>query len=195
LHIDYEKDGFVYAGPVFPNNFQELAELKKGRFYLVDTESKVPLRKIDLKLKDVIVAEFEIKDALRATDIILYELEKLDLDDKIVLIKIRGELETGKNSDIKFQKIEEFIKQKNAYFMLRNTHDLKQKEIELEIEVKESENIEDDTLKIYSEQNPSQFNLSIPLLLNSLSIEKQEGETSETFLNRLISETKKVLNF
>jgi hypothetical protein len=117
------------------------------------------------------------------------------LDDKIVLIKIRGELETGKNSDIKFQKIEEFIKQKNAYFMLRNTHDLKQKEIELEIEVKESENIEDDTLKIYSEQNPSQFNLSIPLLLNSLSIEKQEGETSETFLNRLISETKKVLNF
>jgi DNA repair exonuclease SbcCD nuclease subunit len=195
LHLDYEKDGFVYAGPVFPNNFQELADLQKGRFYIVDTESPKPLRKIDLKLKDVIVVEFEIKDALRATDIILYELEKKDLNDKIVLLKIRGELETGKASDIKFQKIEDFLKQKNAYFMLRNTHDLKQKEIELEIEVKESENIEDDTVKIYSEQNPSQFNLSIPLLLNSLSIEKQEGETSETFLNRLVAETKKVLNF
>lgn len=195
LHIDYEKDGFVYAGPVFPNNFQELAELQKGRFYIVDTESPKPLRKIDLKMKDVVVMEFEIKDALRATDIILYELEKKDLNDKIVLLKIRGELETGKTSDIKFQKIEDFLKQKNAYFMLRNTHDLKQKEIEMEIEIKESENIEDDTVKIYSDQNPSQFNLSIPLLLNSLSIEKQEGETSETFLNRLVAETKKVLNF
>jgi DNA repair protein SbcD/Mre11 len=195
LHIDYEKDGFVYAGPVFPNNFQELAELQKGRFYIVDTDSPKPLRKIDLKIKDVVVVEFEIKDALRATDIILYELEKKDLNDKIVLLKIRGELETGKASDIKFQKIEDFLKQKNAYFMLRNTHDLKQKEIELEIEVKESENIEDDTVKMYSDQNPSQFNLSIPLLLNSLSIEKQEGETSETFLNRLVAETKKVLNF
>ncbi len=195
LHIDYEKDGFVYAGPVFPNNFQELAELQKGRFYIVDTDSPKPLRKIDLKIKDVVVVEFEIKDALRATDIILYELEKKDLNDKIVLLKIRGELETGKASDIKFQKIEDFLKSKNAYFMLRNTHDLKQKEIELEIEVKESENIEDDTVKMYSDQNPSQFNLSIPLLLNSLSIEKQEGETSETFLNRLVAETKKVLNF
>ena len=195
LHLDYEKDGFVYAGPVFPNNFQELADLQKGRFYIVDTESQKPLRRIDLKIKDVVFVEFEIKDALRATDIIIYELEKRDLDDKIVLIKIRGELETGKASDIKFQKIEDFLKQKNAYFMLRNTHDLKQKEIELEIEVKESENIEDDTVKIFSEQNPSQFNLSIPLLLNSLSIEKQEGETSETFLNRLVAETKKVLNF
>ena len=126
---------------------------------------------------------------------ILSELEKKNLHDKIILLKLRGELEIGKTSDIKFQKIEEFLTQKSAYFMLRNTHDLKQKEIELEIEVKESENIEDDTISIYSNQNPSQFNQAIPLLLNSLSIEKQEGETSETFLNRLVSETKKVLNY
>ncbi len=195
LHVDYEKNGFVYAGPIFPNNFQELSDLQKGRFYLVNTESQIPLKKIDLKLKEVAVAEFEIKDALRATEMIISELGKMNLDNKIVLLKLRGELEIGKTSDIKFQKIEEFLNQKNAYFMLRNTHELKQKEIELEVEVKESENIEDDTIKIYSEMNPSQFNASIPLLLNSLSIEKEEGETSETFLNRLIAETKKVLNF
>lgn len=195
LHIDYEKDGFVYAGPIFPNNFQELADLRKGRFYIVDTNSDNPLKKIDLSLKDVVFIEFEITDALRATDMIMSELEKRDLQDKIVLIKLKGELEIGKSSDIKFSKIEDLLKNKNSFFMLRNTHDLKQKEIELEIEVKESENMEEDTLKIYSEQNPSKFNPSIPLLLNAFSIEKQEGETSETFLNRLISETKKVLNF
>ncbi len=195
LHIDYEKDGFVYAGPIFPNNFQELADLQKGRFYLVDTESTTPLRKIDLKFKDVISLAFEVKDAVRATDMIISELDKKDLTDKIVLLRVRGEIENGKSSDIKFSKIEEFVKQKKAFFLLRNTHDLRQKEVELEIEVKDSENIEDETVSIYSGQNPSHFNNLIPLLLNSLSIEKQEGETSETFLNRIVSETKKVLNF
>ena len=195
LHIDYEKDGFVYAGPIFPNNFQELADLKKGRFYLVDTGSQSPLRRIDLKLKDVVVLEFEVRDAMKATETIISELDKMNLEDKVVLLRVRGELENGKSSDIKFSKIEDFLSQKKAYFMLRNTHDLKQKEVALEIEVKDSENIEDDLIGIYSEQNPSQFNSAIPLLLNSLSIEKQEGETSETFLNRLLSETKKVLNF
>ena len=76
LHIDYEKDGFVYAGPIFPNNFQELADLQKGRFYIVDTKLNSPLKRIDLKLKDVVFIEFEITDALKATDMILSELEK-----------------------------------------------------------------------------------------------------------------------
>jgi len=195
LHIDYEKDGFVYAGPVFPNNFQELEDLQKGRFYLVDTESSNPLTKIDLKFKDVVVAKFEITNSAGATEMIISELGKKNLEDKIVLLRVRGELESGKISDIKFSQIDDFLKQKGAYFMLRNTHDLKQKEMELEIEIKDSENIEDDTVEIYSGQNPSDFNSLIPLLLNSLSIEKQEGETSETFLNRLVAETKKVLKF
>jgi exonuclease SbcD len=197
LHIDYELDGFVYAGPVFPNNFQELADLKKGRFYIVDTEVPAPnnLRRIDLKIKDVLFKEFHIKDALGATETIISELDKENPEDKIVLLKIRGEIESGKSSDIKFSKIEDFLKQKNAYFVLRNTNDLKQKEVELEIEIRDSENIEDDTIKIYSEQNPSQFNATIPQLLNSFSIEKQEGETSESFLNRLLDESRKLLNF
>lgn len=195
LHIDYEIDNFIYAGPIFPNNFQELAELQKGRFYLVDTSLGNPMRRVDLKLKDVVSFEFNITDALKATDMILSEIEKKELEDKIVLMKIRGELEIGKSSDIKFSRIEEALERKKVFFFLRNTHDLKQKEIALEIEVKDSDNIEEDTLKIYSEQNPSQLNQTIPLLLNALSIEKQEGETSETFLNRIVAETKKVLNF
>ena len=72
----HEKDGFVYAGPIFPNNFQELADLQKGRFYIVDTNSSNPLKRIDLKLKDVVFVEFEITDALKATDMILSDLEK-----------------------------------------------------------------------------------------------------------------------
>jgi len=111
------------------------------------------------------------------------------------LLRIKGELEEGKNSDIKFSQIEDFVKQKKAYFLLRNTHDLKTKELELEIEVENTENIEEETIKIYSEKNPSGFNKLIPQLINSFAIEKQEGETTEGFTNRLLEVSKKMLKF
>jgi len=195
LHIDFQYQNFVYPGPIFPNNFQELEDLKHGSFYIVDTEQENSLQKIDLKTKEIISLDIEIKNAFTATEQIISILEKRDINDKIVLLRVRGELENGKNSDIKFSQIEDFVKQKNVYFMLRNTHNLKTKEVELEVEIKDAENIEEETIKVYSEQNPSDFNKLILQLINTFSIEKQEGEKSENFKNRLIDEAKKILRF
>ncbi len=195
LHIDFQYQNFVYPGPVFPNNFQELEDLKSGSFYIVDTEVENTLAKVELKIKEVLTLNIEIKNALTATQKIISELEKKELEDKIILLRISGQLEKGKTSDIKFQQIEEFAKKQNAYFVLKNTHDLKLKESEMEIEIGDSENIEEETMKIYSEQNPSEFNKLIPQLLNVLSLEKQEDEKSEVFINRLMDGTKKILKF
>ena len=195
LHIDFQYENFIYPGPIFPNNFQELEDLEYGRFCIVDTETdtKSQLKKIELKIKEVVSFDIEVKNALLATEKIISELEKKDLDDKIVLLRIRGILETGKNSDIKFSQIEETVKRKNAYFLLRNTHELKTKEAELELEIKETENIEEETIKTYKEQNPSNFNQYISQLINALSTEKQEGETIESFTGRLSDEFNKIL--
>jgi len=195
LHIDFQYQNFVYPGPVFPNNFQELEDLQQGSFYIVDTEMENSLQKIELKIKEIVSIEVHIKNALEATEQIISELDKKNLENKIVLLRVKGELEHGKNSDIKFDQIEEFVNQKQAYFLLRNTHDLKTKEIKLEVEVKDTENIEEETIKIYSEKHPSDFNKLIPQLINSLSIEKQEGETTENFSTRVIDEAKKILKF
>ena len=195
LHIDFKHNNFVYPGPTFPNNFQELKDLKHGSFYIVDTSLENSLRKIELKIKDVVSLKIEINNALIATEKIISELDKLDIEDKIVLLKIKGVLENGKTSDIKFPKIEEFVKQKKAYFLLKNTHDLKIKDIELDVEIKDSENIEEETIKVCSEQNPSNFNELIPQLLTSFSIEKQEDEKTDVFTNRLLDEARKVLKF
>jgi len=195
LHIDFQYQNFVYPGPLFPNNFQELEDLNHGSFYIIDTELPNSLQKIELKIKEVISMDIEVKNAITATEKIISKLNALDLEDKIVLLRVRGELETGKNSDIKFSQIEEFAKKRNAYFVLRNTHDLKTKEVELDVEIRDSENIEEETIKVYSEQNPSDFNKLIPQLMNSLSIEKQEGETAENFTNRILEECKKILRF
>lgn len=195
LHIDFQYQNFVYPGPIFPNNFQELEDIKHGSFYIVDTEMENSLKKIELKVKDVVSLEIELKNALMATEKIISELDKKDVEDKIVLLRVRGELESGKTSDIKFQQIEEFVKSKGAYFVLKNTHDLKTKEFELEIDIKNTENIEEETIKAYSEENPSDFNKLIPQLINALSIEKQEDERTEVFTNRLLDSAKKILEF
>ena len=195
LHIDFQYENFVYPGPVFPNNFQELETLKNGGFYIVDTELANPLEKIELKLKEVVSLTILVRNALVATEQIIQELNKRDLEDKIVLLRLEGELENQKTSDIKFQKIEEFVQSKGAYFFLKNTHDLNTKETGLAIEIQESDNVEEESIKKYSEENPSKFNDFIYSLIHTISIEKQEGETTDGFNARLLEEAKKVLNF
>lgn len=195
LHIDFQYQNLVYPGPLYPNNFQELEDLNYGSFYIVDTEKDNTLEKVELKIREVESFNIEIKDALAATEKIISEIEKREIKDKIVLLRIRGLIEKGKNSDIKFQEIEEFVKKKEAYFMLKNTHELKTKEAELEIEVGDTEDIEEEIIKVYSEKNPSDFNKFIPEIINSLSLEKQEGETTDSFNNRLNEVAKKILGF
>lgn len=195
LHIDFKYQNFVYPGPVFPNNFAELEDLNHGSFYLVDTESTNQFEKITLPLKEIVKCEIEIRNAQEGTSQIIQELEKRNLEDKIVLLRVRGDLEQGKQSDIKFAQIEEFVMGKGAYFLLRNTHDLKVKAVELEIEVEDDENVEEETIKVYAEQHPSNFNNLITELMNSISIEKQEGEKSDIFTSRVLEEARRVLKF
>ncbi len=199
IHTDFQYQNFVYPGPLFPNNFQELEDLKYGSFYIIDTISNLEqsLKKIELKIKDVVSFNIEIKNALTATEKIISELSEKDLGDKIVLLRINGELETGSISDIKFLQIEDFVKQKGAYFMLKNIHNLTAREFEFEsmVDIKNTENIEKETIKIYSEKNPSDFNKLIMHLMDSISIEKQEGETAEGFSNRLLDEARRILKF
>jgi DNA repair protein SbcD/Mre11 len=195
LHIDFQYQNFVYPGPIFPNNFQELEDLQNGSFYIVDTDRENSLEKVELKIKGTVLVDVELRTALNATEQIISEIEKKDVEDKIILLRLRGVLESGSNSDIKFAQIEETAKRKNAYFMLKNTHELKTKEVEMEFEVKNIDNIEEETIMLYSQQNPVDFNKFIPQLMNSLSIDKQEGEKLESFTNRLMEESRKILKF
>jgi len=195
MHLDFQYEKFVYPGPTFPNNFQELEDLKYGSFYIVDTEEIQSLKRIDLKIKEVESIHVKVNSALTATDQIISEIKKRDIKDKIVLLRIKGNLENGTPSDIKFTQIEEIIIQKGAYFYLKNTHELKTKEVEFNIQAKDTENIEEEAIKIYLEDNPSKFNELIPSLIHSLSLDKQEDEKIAIFENRLIDETKRVLKF
>ena len=195
IHTLFNKNNKVYPGPVFPNNFKELEDLKQGSFVIVDTNSINQIQFIKIPTKEIEKVHLELKDGLIATEEILAELTKRNIKDKVILLRLKGELKRGKVSDIKFSRIEEFVKEKGAYFLLRNTHNLKVKKIESDLEIKEEGDIEEETIKIHLEKNPSDFNSFTQELMDALSIEKQEDEKSETYLKRLIEESRRVLKF
>jgi DNA repair protein SbcD/Mre11 len=194
IHVDFKYKNIVYPGPIFPNNFQELETLHNGTFYIIDTENlQKPFEKIDLKIKEIESLDIVIKNAMTATNEIIQEINKRQIKDKIILIRLSGSMDNQKPSDIKIDKIEEACYEKGAYFVLKNMHDLKTKEIDLNIGITNKENLEEETIKKYSNENPSKFNELIPSLMKSLSIEKQEGETVDSFNSRLLGEVGGIL--
>ncbi len=199
LHMDFELSlngkPVIYGGPIFPNNFQELEELKHGRFYLVEVNGYTKVTKKEIKLKEVVIFSLKIKNSLTATANILSEFDNHDLKDKIVLLKLSGTLEQGKTSDINFQEIQEYLKTKEAYSFLKNTGKLiaEEQEFEGKIEENEMEKIEGLLIDKYKNENPNKFNELILPLFNSLGLEKQEDEKSAIFEARLFDETNKIL--
>jgi hypothetical protein len=190
LHINYCKESRAYSGPIFPNNISELEELKHGFFYIVENGKA---RKEEINLKDVLVLDIEIKESLSATGEIISLLQKENVRDKIVIVKLHGVLKEGKLSDIDFSKVENYLKSQGAFVFLRSTTRLHLIEPEVKLDSIESGNIESEIIKRFEEKNPSKFNHLISLLSRSLQVEKQDDEKKINFEERVISEIKKVL--
>ena len=199
IHINFEKEingkPVIYSGPLFPNNFKELEELKHGSFYIIDVEGYTKIIKKEIKLKEIESVNIEIIDAIAGTSKIISELEKRDLKDKIVLLRIYGDLEKGKTSDIKFSEIEEYLKKQQVYSFLKNTSKLEMQKQEFQSQIQPSEmgKVEETLVHKYKQENPSNFNKFIFELMDSLNLEKQEGEKSIIFEQRLFLGLNKLL--
>lgn len=192
LHMKYEKENRIYCGPTFPNNSGELEELQGGSFYIVDVPGSA--KRHEIKMKEILTLEIKITDAMSGTEKVLEEIKKHNLKDKIVILKVFGILERGKASDINFIQIEKFVRQKEAYTLLKNTNKLRSSEPKLKFEL-QSDNMEEEIITNYQKNNPHKFNAFITQLTNTLQLDKKEDEVSQIFEARLMEETKKVLKY
>jgi len=192
LHINYNKEGRVYSGPIFPNNLSELEELKGGSFYIFDNGK---IRREEIKLKELAVLNLEVKNALTATENLLSIFEKENVKDKIVILKLYGILEKGKSSDIDFLKIESFLRNKGVFVFLKSTTKLFTADSEIKVDFLDTSNLENEIIKKYEENNPNKFNDLVPQLIRVLQADKSEDEKSSTFEERLISESKRVIGY
>lgn len=190
LHVNYNKQNRVYCGPLFPNNSSELEELQGGSFYIVDTKGKA--EKVHVKLKELEIIDLKIENALIATDEVLEELKKRDLEDKIVILKLKGVLELGKKSDINFADIESYVKSKKAYCFLKSVSKVYTKELEMDFEIN-PENLESSIIEKFKQDNSSKFDGLIDTLISTLQSEKKEGEVMKDYEVRLFDEVKKII--
>jgi hypothetical protein len=182
----HENYGTVaYPGPLYPNNFQELEDLKHGGFFIIESTDKLNCRHIPVKIVDTISyfidaqnkTPFEIEQTIYDT--------VTDYEGKILTLRIEGCLKSGKISDIDFRKI--FGRYSGARHILKNTAKLITKEFEqLNVEIKPVNTIEEDVLK----QNNTDFLPADKILqiVNSLDKEKLEGEKNDDFEIRILKE-------
>lgn len=186
---------FVYPGPIFPNNFQELVDLKCGSFVMVEMDGlKVKTKSILIPTKEVIYLEMKLDNGLTATEEIIASIDKLNLRDKIFLLKLTGTLLKGKSGDIRFNEIEDFVVKKEAYSFLRNISSIQVEELDLEINLENNENIEKKIIEEYTKNNPADLDKMIEDLMHSMSIEKNEDEKEVIYEKRLLDDLKKILN-
>lgn len=190
LHINYQKEGRVYCGPIFPNNLAELEELEGGSFYIVDQGA---IKRYELKLKPVLSMTVEITNALTVTEEILKRLEKENLRDRILIVKLFGFLEKGKTSDIDFTKLENYAKKQGAYVFLKSTAKLQVAEQEITFDFSDTVDMEQQIINKFEESHPSPLNAYIFSLVKSLQMEKGEDEKSAVFEERLVAEARKII--
>lgn len=178
---------FAYPGPIFPNNFQELEELKCGGMYIVDVNNgKLELEHVKLNVIEVdsYLISAENKTAKEIEEEIISRIK--DFQNKIITIRLDGCLKTGKTSDINFNYIKD--KLQGAYCVLRNTSKLTSKEFE-EIEVSYTNTNEIEDLIIKEHAVKSKFGYEfIKNLMKNLDKEKGEGEKNSDFELRIIKD-------
>ena len=183
----------VFPGPLFPNNFKELEELKQGGFYIVN--EKLEMKYIPIKLKDVININIDGNNPNEVNEKLFSEISNNEFNDKIVLLRIKGQLEQGKVSDVKVKEAIQSIMDKNGFLVLKNTEKLKVKELE-EIEIEGNvEDVENEVVKKNLGRVEVNFNEEevIKSLIEAFNKNKEEGERVVDFEERLWKDIKEVL--
>lgn len=182
-----------YPGPLYPNNFQELEDLKSGGFFIVDVKNNsLDVKHIPLKVVDVVSYSINAdgKSPREVEDLILNTVR--DYEGKILTLRIEGCLKEGKISDISFKNL--FENFKDAYFILKNTNKLITKEFtEVRVEDGTVDAVENSIIK--ENIKGSMFDEDkISNLISSLDKDKFDGEKNADFELRIIKEVESLLN-
>lgn len=194
-------DGYgpiVFTGPLFPNNFKEL-EAGTGGYFIVDNDD---LRFVDIPVIKIKPFRFKV-DGMTAIEARTYldkKLADIDIKDTLVLLRIQGTLKDGKIKDMQLTQLLDSLKERGAYFVMKNTAKLQSTEYDdITIEKNSVEDIERSLLK--EQLGHFQTGLQMPeeqvlsQLMQMCTIEKREGETNTDFEQRLCDDIDKTVGF
>jgi len=194
-HRDFdEHKNIVYPGALFPNNFREIETFKRGGYYLYD-DGIITFNPIVTKEVECIHINCDFKTPAQVEKELLEQVKIIDAKDKIITMRIKGTLMSGKPSDIHMNEIFGMLQVKGAYYIMKSTSLVRTREFE---KIKtEAHSVEDaEELVIKESLGQSDFEHEEELIKNLMkvfSLEKHEGETKYNFEKRVIEEADKTI--
>jgi DNA repair protein SbcD/Mre11 len=227
IEYKHETGMIIYPGPLFGSTFTDLEDTAQGEkrgFYIISLESEnkplkadfVEVKMVDIILK-VITSNQNTPHEIEGEIASAVECMNGNLTNKIVLIRVKGILSSGKRSDINFSKFEEYLLEKGVLVTFINRNNLvsvqttqlsvspgKSKEqIEMTIlkemiaSFKVDPSITNDKVKdfVKSKFVSNLGERTVSELLAALKIEKIENETTSDFETRILNTVKEILGF
>ena len=197
----------AYPGPLFPNSFKELEDLRTGGMYLVESiNGTTKAEYLPIKIHNTVPLQVNC-DGL-SPELVLEKIDKMlknkEFVDSIVTIRLIGTLASGKSSDIRLSDIFDTIYSKGAYFVMKSTTMLKSKEFEhimISPETESDCDIEAPIIKEHAGQMifPGKKDAlstvsAINMLMTSFWTSKREGEKIADFESRLKKEVESTLS-
>lgn len=209
----------TYPGPPFagyPRDLEMSAKGEKRGFFIVEFDEKIQnINFCEYKnFHELDIVEYENipsippftadhKNSNQLYDEILDEIKKHDVNGKIVILKVKGELIGGKTSDINFHEIRKTLKESGAIHVSINHHGLVSKEFtkirvkgETTAEIEENlllENISNIDVKQDELNKKEGAQLAIDLL-TVIRKGPKPNEKKSDYNNRILNETLDVLD-
>jgi len=127
-------DYIQYPGTLFAGDYRDLEENASGKergFFLVSFDDKVrDVEFVKVSVCDYALVQYDAtdKNAVKVQQELLEQAKRLDAKDKVVLLKVKGELSGGKTSDIDFMSIRKIIEEKGALHISINHFGLRSRE-------------------------------------------------------------------
>ncbi|MBW2978096.1 metallophosphoesterase [Candidatus Woesearchaeota archaeon] len=195
----------TFPGPLFPNNFKELEDLERGGFYFVEVDennkTKIEYQPIQIHNLFKINIDAEHKSPEQIEEEIKEEIKGKEFNNTIITIRVKGTLASGKPSDVNWKEIFQILYDKSAYFVMKNTNALTTEEFEeIKVQASSVEEIENKLIKEHLQQikvagyDAKQEEQLTKQLMETLSLEKEEGETVASFTSRIKDKVNSILD-
>jgi len=199
----------VYPGSLFggyPRDFELSAKGEKRGFFIVEFEndiSSINFHEITVSKYEFISLKVNDETSYQFHDRVLNEIKKKDVNNKIVILKLEGELSGGKTSDVNFFEIRKTLRDNGAISINLNHHSLKSKEFsnittkgENKTEIEENilrENIGTVNINIESLKGDKGTQKAYELV-NILRNSSKLNEKKQDYRNRVIKDALKILD-
>jgi len=141
IHItdEFEQPGYqriVFPGPLFTGYGKDIEDTAKGTkrgFYVIEFDDKIKhVEFVDIKGFDGCYLSYDAtgKNSHQAKREFATKLEELDVNGKVVVVRVKGELAGGKTTDINFVELQRQLYTKGALYVQFNRFGLTSKEFE-----------------------------------------------------------------